>query len=112
MAACDQDNGIERSTDGVVRVPLPENPPIACFQVWPGDTVVLPFEDSDDMNLRVTGAGGFLTIDDGTATYVLQGYMSAVEKDLNDVVVETADRKPIDIPVWLAITDPNLDITN
>jgi hypothetical protein len=66
--ACDQSNGIERSADGLIRVPLPENSPFACVHVWPGNTVVLPFKDSDDMNLRVTEAGGFLAIDDGTAT--------------------------------------------
>jgi hypothetical protein len=36
--------------------------------------------------------------------------VSAIEKDANAVVVETVDGQPIDIPVWLASTDPNMDI--
>jgi hypothetical protein len=44
--ACDR-SVIERSADNVIRIPLPEDPPIACVRVQTGDTVILRFDLTD-----------------------------------------------------------------
>lgn len=115
---CDQTFGIDRTADHVIRIALPEHPPVACARVAAGDTVILPFENLDDM--WMVDVDGYLVIGDEGATIFLEGFEQAFrqgfEKSINEtgiggVVVAERDGTPIDIAVVLASTFPNLDIT-
>jgi hypothetical protein len=103
-SACDQNNGIERSADNVIRIPLPEEPPIACVRVQSGDTVILPFDLSDHSTFRMQSVDGFLVIEKDDATIFMQGWGQASE-----IVVIGSDGVPFDVPLFIAVTEPYLD---
>lgn len=112
--ACDQSNEIERSPDHVIRIPLLEDPGIACVEVQSGDRIVLPFDVSSadissEMPVRARELDGAIVIeqDDG-ATIFLEGFV----QHWPDVAVTGVHDTPIDIPLWLAVTDPNLHIVH
>jgi len=114
-SACDQSNEIERTSDHVVRIPLLDDSEIACVEVQPGDTIVLPFDVSnsdisDDMAVRARLLDDAVVIeqDEGAAIF-LEGFARAT--DVREVIVTGVHGTPIDLAVWLAVTDPNLIIS-
>ncbi|WP_395018679.1 hypothetical protein [Dongia sp.] len=107
---CNHYNLAEHSADHVIRIPLPEQPPIACVPVEAGDTVILPFDDTEEM--WMVDVGGYLVIVEDGATIFLKGFFQVLD-DAGNLTVHVAERDgtPIDVPVRLAATDPNIDIT-
>ena len=112
-SACDQSNTVERPPDNVFHVPVLD-PGTACIRVQPGDKIILPIdlvESDSDPNFRITEADGTLVIEHGGATILLQDFTATLDDDgTNPVVVTEADHTPIDIALWLAMSDPNIDI--
>ena len=111
--ACDAGIEIARSADNVFHVPVLDSG-IACIRVQSGDNVILPFDlvqPDSDPNFRITEADGTLVIEHGEATILLQDFVATLDgNETNPVVVTEADHTPIDIALWLAISDPNIDI--
>jgi hypothetical protein len=112
--ACDASNEIARSAENVFQVPALDSG-TACIQVQSGDRVILPVEllqPDTDPNFRITAADGTLVIEHGGETVLLQDFVLTLDdRDVNPVVVTEADGTPIDLAVWLANSDPNIDIT-
>ena len=111
---CDASNEIARSAENVFEVPVLDSG-TACIQVQSGDRVILPIDlmhSYEDPNFRITEADGTLVIERGGATVFLQGFVATLDDyEVNPVVVMEVDGTPIDLAVWLASSDPNLDIT-
>ena len=110
-SACDQSNTVERPPDNVFHVPVLD-PGTACIRVQSGDKIILPIDlvhPDSDPNFRITEADGTLIIEHGGATVLLQDFVATLDKT-NPVVLTEADHTPIDIALWLAISDPNIDI--
>ena len=112
-AACDRSNAIERP-DHSIEIPFPKEPSITCVPVRSGDTIILPIdlvESASDPNFRITEADGTLVIEHGGATVLLQDFVATLDGDpANPVVVTEADQTPIDLALWLASSDPNINI--
>jgi len=115
--ACDQSTEGEDSVNHLIRIPLPEQPPIACVRVEPGDTVILPFDVSTadisgDMMIRAQVLDGDLVIEqDHGATIILQGFIQAGVTQGQDLVVLGTGGQPIAVALWLAETDPNIIVS-
>jgi hypothetical protein len=111
--ACDPGNEIQRSSDHVIQIPFLEDSGIACVEVQPGDTIVLPFhvtsaDISKEMPARARELDGAIIIEQDGAAIFLEGFV----QHWPDVVVTGVHGTPIDIPLWLAVTDPNLHIVH
>lgn len=110
-SACDQSYGIERSADHVIRIPPPEDPPIACIRVQAGDTVILPFDLTDYPDLQIGGVDGFLVIQGDGTTVLLQGFANTFDDGgYQTVTVAASSGRVIDVATVFAATDPNMDI--
>jgi hypothetical protein len=116
--ACDQSAEVEDSANHVIRIPLPQEPPIACVHVEPGDTVILPFDVSNadissDMMIRAQVLDGDLVIEqeDG-ATIILQGFVQAEVTGGQEVEVLGTGGNLIAVALWLAETDPNIVVSH
>jgi len=110
-SACDQSNTVERPLDNVFHVPVLD-PGTACIRVQSGDKIILPIdlvESDSDPNFRITEADGTLVIEHGGTTVLLQDFVATLD-ETNPVVLTESDHTPIDIALWLAISDPNIDI--
>ena len=104
----DPRNQTDRSLKDVVVVAVPEDAQVVRVDVEAGDTVVLPFPD--DGSIMMKEGNGNLGIKAHDTTVILQGYADAASDPHNPVIIESAERVPLDVSIVLAMTDPNLDV--
>lgn len=92
-----------------VDVPVPLGGPgqVAIISVQPGETIVLPVADGEQVLARIGPEGNLAILVDGR-TIVLQGYVQSNEDE--PVRLITSDGSPVDVAATLAATAPGLDI--
>jgi hypothetical protein len=108
---CDADNTVPHSEDHVIKVP--RDLKAACAMVQRDDTVFLPFDLPVDPggSMRITERNGHLLIEHGDSSVLLQNFVKTIDEHGSEtLILREANGTPVDIPLWLAITDPNMDI--
>jgi len=108
---CTTDITVERTAEHVIKVPLELQQ--ACVVVQRNDTVFLPFDLPADSygTMRIMEKNGNLLIEGGDTSILLQDFQKTIdETGSGTLILREANGTPIDIPMWLAITDPNLDV--
>jgi len=91
--------------DVVVVVPSEEQ--VVRVDVAPGDTVVLPFSDNDDIMMKQ--GNGNLGIKADDTTVILLGFIAANEPH-HPVIVESAEGTPLDVSALLAAYESYIEV--